>query len=273
MADEAVGLAGDNGVSAGDGGGAPLDAPAEPTVFDLKDDSLIRVNGADKPIKYGEAFRGFQATATRAAQEAARYKAQIAQYEARERQLEAQRQAEARQRAGQGRVDALEALRQLPYLDGATAANLRETIAGEIQQRDQVLLAALTRMQQMEKVLEQLSNSHTGAAFEGKISNWVKSLGLPPEAAEAAKVFYLAHEGDDLDDQFPDMFRAHWENQQRIFEAQRQAKITAAKKQPFLPGKGGGAGPSKPLALDPRLSAMEVADQLFPLFREDADQT
>jgi hypothetical protein len=119
------------------------------------------------------------------------------------------------------------------------------------------------KLQQMDRTLSSLNESHTGSAFEGKVNRWIGDMGLPPEAAEAAKIFYLAHEGDDLDDQFPEMFRAHWESMQKLFEAQRNAKVQAARKAPFVPGRGGQAGPNRPLQLDPKLSARDTADKLW----------
>jgi hypothetical protein len=260
---------GDNG-DLGGGDPAPAAAPAEPTVYDVSDDSLIRVKGQDKPVKYGEHFRGFQAQATKASQEAARLRQELAQYQQREQQLAAQRQAEARQRASQGQTSTLDRLKELPYLDGATAAQTISEIHREFQQRDQILVAAVQELQRMKQVVSQLNEAHTGQSFEGKISKWVSDLGLPAEAAQTAKLFYLAHEGADLDDQFPEMFREYWENQQKLFQAQQAAKVAANRKQPFLPGRGGAAGPSRPLQLDPAAKSSTIADQLWDMVQAES---
>jgi hypothetical protein len=241
-------------------GSDPNATPAAPSVIDLTDDSRIRFDG--KETKFSD-FRNFQSQYTKASQEAARLRQEIARRDQLAQQQETQRQAEARRQAGQQGKSILDELRTLPYLDGPAAAQLAERIAGDFAARDQVLLAALTKMQQMERIVSQLNDNYVGSSFESKIAQWVKDLGLPSEANEAAKIFYLAHEGEDLDQQFPDMFRAYWEGLQRQFAATNAAKVAAARKQPFIPGRGATAGPTKPLQLDPKASAAQTADALW----------
>lgn len=254
----------------GDSGGGDPSPAAEPTVYEVSDDSLIKLPGQEKPVKFGEHTRGFQSQFTKASQEAARLKRELEQRDQKLRQYEAQQQQFQRQQQGQGqnRPRLSDQLRGMNYLDGEAAATMAEAFEGEIRQRDQILLAALQKVAAMEKTLNTLNESHVGASFEGKINKWLGEIGLPPEAADLAKEVYLAYEGDDLDYEFPQILRNRWEQLQRVFAATQQQKIQAAKKQPFLPGRGGGTGPSRPLQLDPRLSAAEVADQLWPMFAE-----
>ena len=80
------------------------------------------------------------------------------------------------------------------------------------------------------------------------------------------KVVYLAHEGDDLDSEFPAIFKDYWEDTNREIEEQRQAKVNGARKQPFIPGKGGNTGPSKPLTLKGNESSKDIADMLWNQF-------
>jgi hypothetical protein len=139
--------------------------------------------------------------------------------------------------------------------------------------RDQVSLAIVKRLQQMEKILGGLNESHVGSQFDGKIQRWVSELGLPPEASDLAKEIYLAYEGDDLDNEFPTILRNRWEQMVRVIQAQQQAKVAANRKQPFLPGRGGQTGPSRALQLDPRLTPAQMADELFHLFSEPDETT
>lgn len=245
-------------------GGSDPNLPAEPTVFDVSDDSLIRVNGRQEPVKFGEHFRGFQSQFTKATQEAARLKTQLAERD--QRLADIQRQQAAAQQQGQrqsNQPDIIQQLRQMPYLDGEAAAGLADNIAGQIRQRDQILLATLQRMQQMERTLSTLNESHVGASFDGKINRWLQEGGYPPEAADLAKEIYLAYEGNDLDSEFPQIFKQRWEQITRLLDAQRAAKVQANRKPAFVPGRGGVAGPSRPLQLDPAADAKSTADKLW----------
>lgn len=255
----------DGGGSSGDGG--PPTTPAEPTVYDLKDDALVRVNGQGEPVKFS-AIRGFQSQWTKASQEAARLKQQLTERDNRLRQIEqAQQQERQRQAAGQSQ-DFYSQLRQAPYLTGEDAAGFFERIESGWETRDKISLALVKKVQDLERTLSGLNESHVGSQFDSKIQRWVGELGLPPEASDLAKEIYLAYEGDDLDNEFPTILRNRWEQMVRVIQASQAAKVAANRKQPFIPGKGGGTGPSRGLQLDPRMSASQVADELWPMFQE-----
>ena len=65
-----------------------------PTVYDIPDDNaLIRVKGAKEPVKFGDYSRGFQAQATRAAQEAANLRRELQAERSRREQFERQQAA------------------------------------------------------------------------------------------------------------------------------------------------------------------------------------
>jgi uncharacterized protein YukE len=251
------------------GGGTPSDPPAEPTVYDVNDDTLIRVPGRNEPVKFGEHFRGFQSQFTKASQRAAQLERELAARDARLAEVQRQQQQAQRQGNQPAQPSLADKLGQLPYLDGAAAAEMANSIYGEFKQRDQILVATLQELQKMRNVVNSLNQSHQGSAFEGKISKWVNDLGFPPEAVDLAKEIYLAYEGDDLDNEFPQILQNRWAQLEKLFAARQQAKIAAAKKPPFIPGRGGAAGPSKPLQLDPRLTAQQAADQIWDMFGED----
>ena len=241
-------------------------AVAEPSYIDIDDDKLIRVKGQEKPVKFGDHVRGFQAQATRASQEAAQLRRQLQQVQVAQKQVEQERQQreyQARQAAQGQEPDVLESLKALPYLSGEAAAEVVGSIADQIKQRDMVLLAALQQMKTMQGQLRELYGNHTNSAFDGKIQKWITDGGYPPEAAELAKEVYLAYEGDDLDQEFPQIFKARWEQLNRILNNQREAAVRKAKQVPWVPGKGGATGPTKPTEMPANASARQVADALW----------
>lgn len=237
---------------------------AEPKVLDLAEDALIRIKGSEKPVKFGDHVRGFQSQFTKASQKAAQLEKELQAERAQRQRYEQERQAAAQR--SQGQPDVFEALRALPYLKGEDAVEIVQSIGEQIRQRDMVLLGALKQMQQLQKIVGGLHETSSGAAFEGKINRWLTDGGYPPEAAELAKEIYLAYEGDDLDEEFPQIFAERWGQLEKIMEARRLSKIREARPKPFIPGRGGDTKPSKPLEIDPRASAKEVAERLFPLF-------
>lgn len=250
------------------GGGTPT--PAEPSIIDVDDNALIRVKGSEKPVKFGDHVKGFQSQFTKASQEAARLKSALQEREARiqqferERQQAAQRQNEG-QNQGQGN-DMLAQLRELPYLSGEQAVGVVQAISQQIQQRDQILLGALKTIQKLQGVVGGLHESHSTSAFDGKINRWLTEGDYPPEIADWAKEVYLAYEGDDLDSQFPEILRSRWEQLNKVMEGRKAAQVAAARKSPFVPGRGGNANPSKPLEIKGDSSSRDLADQLFGMF-------
>lgn len=242
----------------------PSTQVAEPTVIEVDDNALIKPKGFAKPVKYGEHVGGLQAQFTKASQRAAQLERELQAERTRREQFERQSQ---QQRGQQGQPDVFDALRQLPYLTGEDAAGVVQSIAQQIQQRDQVLLAALNRMKQMEGIVQGLHQSSTNSSFESKINNWLDQGGYSRDYADLAKEVYLAYEGDDLDQEFPQIFSARVEQIRKAIEAERAAKLNAARKVPFVPGRGGQTGPSKPLTLSGKENPKDIADQLWETFQ------
>ena len=254
----------------GDGSGGAAAVPAadaqsatpvaEPQAIDLDENALIRIKGSNKPVKFGEHVRGFQSQFTKASQKAAELERQL---QARDAQL--QRYEQARQRASQQgqQPDVFESLRALPYLKGEDAVEIVQSIGQQIQQRDQVLLAALQQMQQMQRVLSGLNDTSTEASFDAKITRFLSEGGYDAGLKNFAKELYVAYEGDDLDQDFPRILKERLDEIQTVLDTQKQAKLRAARGMPFVPGKGGQAGPSKPLTLAPDASPRMIADQLW----------
>lgn len=260
-------MGGGGGSSDVSGGGSSSDTPAvADTPVDIDDNRLIRVKGSDKPVKFGDHVRGFQSQATKAAQARAAAERELATTRARLQAFEQERQRSANQAPRQ--ADPYEALAQLPYLTGEHAVEVVRTIGEQIKQRDQVILGLLKQFKETQGIVNNLHRGSTNQQFEAKISKFITDAGLPPEASDWAKETYLAYEGDDLDQEFPQILSNRWEQLNRLFEAKRQAAINANRKTPFLPGKGGQTAPSKPLEVKANATAKEMADQLFGLFGE-----
>lgn len=261
---EAPGDGGGGGATGGAPDGGQSSTPAAPTAIDMDDNALIRIKGSDKPVKFGEHVRGFQSQWTKAAQKAAGLEKQLQERNAEiARYREEQQRAQIRPQQGQGQPDPLDELAKLPYLSGQDARRLVQGIGEQIKQRDQVLLGVLKKMQQIQGTVGGLHNASSNQAFEGKITRWLSEGGYPPEAKNLAKEIYLAYEGDDLDDEFPRIFGERWSEIEKIIEARKAAAVAGARKQPFIPGKGGNAHPSKPLDVKANSSSKELADLLF----------
>lgn len=254
------------------GGAQPAQQPtgqAEPTVYDLSDENaLIKLKGAEKPVKFGEHVKGLQSQWTKAAQRAAQLEKQLKQREAELKQFQAQ-QRQAQQ--GGPQEDVFQALRALPYLSGEDAVEVVSAIGNQIQQRDMVILGLAKQLQQTQQIVNSLHQSSVDTGFDAKINKWLAAGGYPPEAAELAKELYLAYEGDDLDEEFPRIFSERWNQIEKIVEARRQAKVRDARPKPFLPGKGGDAKPSRPLDVKPNASPAEIADMLFPMVQAGSE--
>lgn len=238
---------------------------SEPQAIELKDDSLVRIPGVDKPVKWTDHVRGFQSQATKASQRAAELERKyneaqqaIQRYEQQQRQAQAQQQP---QQNPQG--DFIGKLRSEPYLTGDMAAKVVENIITELNTRDQYTLAMLKEMKRLRDIVGGLNETSVMSGFDQKIGKWLDEGGYPKEYADLAKEIYLAYEGDDLDNEFPQIFKARVEQIEAAFEAKRRQAADAARKAPFVPGKGGTATPNKPLSLKVGNSAREDAEALW----------
>lgn len=261
--------------STGDGASA-----ATPEAIELDDEKLIRVKGQDKPVKFGDHVRGFQSQFTKASQRAARLEQELKAARERIAAVDRERQAaEVRRQFGQtqqAEVDPFGAIEALPYLSGKDAAQVLRQLTGQLgqgtQEQRMVMAAMLKKLVDLEERHQVLMSNHTQQSFEGKISRWLEAGGFAKEWADTAKKLYLAYEpSQELDDEFPQLLKDHIEGIQRVIEAQRTQKLSQARRQPFVPGRGSNVGPSKALEIDPAASPREAADLLWNSIR-DADK-
>jgi prefoldin subunit 5 len=264
---------------AGEQGGAatPTQTPAQtPTPVKVSDDLLLQVEGSDKPVTYKEHFRGLQSELTKRAQAAKRYEEQHRQLEARlqERENQLRQYVEAvqriqAQRQGGGQ-DPYGDLENSPYVNGRQAADAFRALNQQygqipqaLQQRDQAILLLGTVIQNLQAQVQQFAQQRGDADLEAKIRKFVKDGNYPDEAYDLAREIYGAYEGDDLDQDFPDIFKKRWDQVVALARKLDQDKLRSQRTLPWTPGKGGQGSASKPFKIQDH-SARGIADQLWP---------
>lgn len=237
--------------------------PAEPTVLEVDDTTLIKPKGFEKPVKYGEHVRGLQSEFTKAKQREAQIRQELEQERQLRQRYEYERQqALARERQA-GQPDPYESLRQLPYLSGEDAVNVVQSIGQQLQFRDRVITVLAQELKAIKDQLGGITTSNAESAFDARINQFLQENDYPPEFADLAKEIYLAYEGDDVWSEFPQIFRQRYEQIQRGIEARRQAALARNRQRAFVPGKGGTAGPSQPIQMKGNEDPREVADQIW----------
>ncbi len=254
---------------------ATADAATQaPTPIELSDESLIQLKGQDKPVKYGEHFRGLQSELTKRAQAVKRYEEQQRQLESRlqERETQLRQYVEAVQRiqASRGQQDPYGDLENQPYVTGRAAAdalrNLNQQygqVPQALQQRDQAILLLGHVIQNLQSQVQSLTQGNGDAQLEAKIRKFVKDGNYPDEAYDLAREIYGAYEGDDLDQDFPNIFKKRWDQVVALARKLDQDKIRASRTLPWTAGKGGQGSASKPFKISDH-SPAGIADQMWP---------
>lgn len=255
-----------------------------PSPVDLTDDTPVRWVGEKEPIRYGDLAKRLQAAETKKNQAFAKQQREFQrQQQAWQESVKAERarleQVAAslmQQRGGQPQDELISNLMAQPYIDGKTAAKivqeLRENgiggVSQQIAQRDQIIQYLANQLQAIQRDVQGLRGTYASQAFDGKIKRWMKELDLPEEAEEFAKEVYSAYEGEDLDDEFPEILQKRWNQLQGLFTRQQRAKVEASKKRPFtIPGRGGNGVPSQLNGLKGNESPRDIADKLWPLMQ------
>jgi hypothetical protein len=243
---------------------AAQNEPTEPTVIDLDENALIRFKGAKEPVKFGDYGKTFQAQATRAQQARAQIERELAQERDRAQRYEQQLQQQRQQQQQGPQQDVFAELRALPYLNGEEAVKVVQSIGHQFQQRDQIILGLARELQKLQQSVGGITQTNVQAQFESKIDKYLSDGGYGPELRDLAIETYLAYNpGPDLDEEFPRILAERVEQVQKYVAAQQRQKLEQARRQPFVPGRGGSVGPSKPTALDPRANPRQVADALW----------
>jgi len=283
----------DTGDVGGSAAGSAPDNSNTASAIDLSDDHLVRYGNQKEPVKFGELFKQRQSNFTRNEQRLAREREnwqrerdawnQTKQSE--EMQLK-QLASELLSRQNQGRQgnkdDLLSKLESMQWIDGKTAANMfREiqekgfgNVAQAIGQRDKLIEALYSKVVNLSKNYETLNSVHTQRGFESKISKFVSDTGLPAKATNFAKALYLAYEGDDLDEEFPEILTNAWNEQLSLIREMDKERVDQARRSPFkLPGKGGNGVAGKPVSLKGDESAKETTDFLWEFIQNGQDKS
>jgi hypothetical protein len=221
--------------SSTDGGSWPTEVQAE---FTKKTQAL-----ADERKTWDVERSQWEQQKTQATQQLQQYAQQL------------QQQAAHRQQQGQPdtRQDLMQQLQQMSYLDGPTAATLVKRIMDEgitplnsaIQQRDQALAHMYKKYKTLEENVGQQSTKAAQAELESRFLSLRDEHGLPDEgwANDWLRDVYYSHEGNDLNEQYPDMVRTRLDSMRKgIRELDRKA-ADAMKTSPF-PTKGGEMSPT-----------------------------
>lgn len=244
--------------------------PQTPTPIELKDDSLVSIPGVNKPVKFGEHYRGLQGQFTRASQEKAELSRQVKQIQDQLRERDSRLEQISRGQVKDQRSSLSDSLRNEPYITGEAAAKLVENIynefnsvGGALDQRDRLIYGMAQQLAELKNTVGQLNGRSAQGDFESKISRFVEEGGLPKRAIQRAKELYMAYEGDDLDSEFPRILAEWWEDVQGLTVEQRKVQQEAARKRPFLPGKGGAGSAPRGLDQLTKMNPAEVADALW----------
>jgi multidrug efflux pump subunit AcrA (membrane-fusion protein) len=160
----------------------------------------------------------------------------------------AQQQAQTQQQGQQSQNTMLDQLRQMPYLDGATAAQLMERMVGEgitplqqaIQQRDQVIAQMRKDYTSLRDTVGQGRTKQAEADLEQRFIQLRDETGLPDEEVinDFLRDVYYSFEGGDWDRKFPETARSRIEGLRKVFRSMDRATAKQAKTSPF-PSKGG----------------------------------
>ena len=262
--------------------GAPSALDAQPTSSEptlLSDDTLVR-DGSGKVLKYGELYKRMQGDYTRKQQALARERETWQAEATRQREHNERVAAELLNRSsGQGQpgqdkaAQFLGELSKLPQISGQHMASILQTIRDEgfgaitqaISDRDTVMTALYNKIQALEKHVGVANQDRAQAELDTKIDSYLKAQNLDASWRDIAMDTYLAHEGADLDEQFPEILATRVSALQGAWKKQEADRVAAARNSRFsaLPGKGGSAAPGKPLQLTGRESARQQADLIW----------
>ena len=209
-------------------------------------------------------------------QQMQQYAQQVQQYAQQQQQHQQQQHTQSQQGQQQTMLDQL---RQMPYLDGNTAAQMMERILGEgitplqqqLQQRDQALAHMYKEHRALRDSVGQTRNKSVESDLNGRFEALRKEHNLPDEpwVSEYMREIYYSHEGNDLDTAYPEMLRTRLETLRKGFRAMDRQTAQKAKSSPLpfkggessLTGKSGGYKTSK-----------ERADELWPQLNPGSDE-
>lgn len=253
--------------------------------IDISDDTLIRVKGVKEPVKYSDYIKGFvpKSDFTRAQQaKAAELQRSQETLRDREQRLEAlTRQQTGNASAQQNPVnDLIKSLESKPYLSGAEAGGLVKQLweggivklAGAITQRDEIIKLMYNKLMSIDGNVGTMRTASQEQALQTRFNAVKTQLDLPdtPEIDEFLMDVYYSHEGEDLDQEFPNMVKNRWDSLQKLQRTLDQKRVQSARQTVLAPGgrRGGNATPSNALrSKTATMDAKQLADSMWPLLQ------
>lgn len=254
----------------------PTETESTPQPISLTDDSLVTWEGSKEPVPF-KTLRGLQAQFTKASQKSARLEREYQEAQRKLAQYEQQQQL-LRQSQGQvqpqAQTDPFSKVRSLPYIKGEEAADLMsgvlKDVGAALQQRDKILHLMAQKLAESNKVIQTLQQSHVSSSLESRLKGWMQDLGIDADDYDDVRALYLAYEPTpELDEEFPEILQQWQERQKARIEKALKTKREAAKKLPFVPGKGGRASASAELDLSKK-SPKEIAEIMHSTFLSEA---
>lgn len=267
--------------------GAPSPSPSpapSPAHISLTDDSMVLTPGAKDPTRFGDLLKRQQADYTRKTQTHAQT---VKAFEAKQAAFENQRKAEVARleslaaslvgRKGEPGNEFLTSLESKQYISGKDMATIMRAIHTQgfgavkeaFAQRDEILTAMYQQLVSLNQAFGGLGSQQAEQTLQQKIAGWLKEADMPAEAARWATELYLAYEPtDELDGEFPEILKSRWEEVGGLHAGVRAKRLEAAKRAPFVPGKGGNGAAAKPAGLTGRENARETADYLWNVMQQ-----
>ena len=160
----------------------------------------------------------------------------------------AQQQAQTQQQGQQSNDTMLDQLRQMPYLDGNTAAQLMERMVNEginplqkaVQQRDQALAQVYKDYKTLRDTVGQTQGKQAEKDLDTRFVQLRQDAGLPDHEVvnELLKDVYYSFEGSDWNDKFAETARSRIDGLRKVFRDMDRQDAKKAKTSQF-PSKGG----------------------------------
>ena len=188
-----------------------------------------------------------------------------------------QQQYQQQQRTQQGQQgqqpSMLDQLRQMPYLDGNTAAQLAERLVTEginplqnqIRQRDQALAQLNKDYTALRNWMGQNQGKQAEKELDARFVQLRDQHGLPDEEVinELLKDIYYSHEGSDLNQAYPGMAGDRIKGLRKAFREMDRQTALKARQSPF-PAKGGEMSPTSG-ATGGYKTPQERTNELWPM--------
>lgn len=233
----------------------------------LSDDMEVIWEGSEKPVKFSN-LRGLQSQFTKVSQARAELDKQIKAERDEKQRLQNALRVALGQSVQAPQQDPFGELKERPYITGQQAAQLATQLQQSQAPMVQVLQAMAQKVLNLENQLSSVNKDYFGRSHEAKIKGFLGKLGLDPEEYfDEADIFYRAHEGDDLDSEFPELFKKFISTREEREKRLRQKRLEAAKNRPFVPGKGGLASTGGDLGLKGNESPAELADKVWTMLQ------